>query len=86
MKQNTLGKECKQKVEELVEQLEEEAKREEEVKEARKRPVPPPPLPSTPGGKPPPPEDHKEELPKQLPVEREEIEKDNLRYVKSNVS
>ena len=37
------GKQCKEKVTNIVCQLEEDAKREEEAKEARKRPVAPPP-------------------------------------------
>lgn len=69
-----IGKECKQKVSEIVEQLEEEAKREEEAKEARKRPAPPPPPP--PPVKAPPTEDPKEEPPKPLHRDREDSEKE----------
>lgn len=44
---SAIGEECKKRVAEVVQSLEEEAKREEEAKEAKKRPPPP--------AKPPPP-------------------------------
>ncbi|XP_064082523.1 histone-lysine N-methyltransferase SETD1-like isoform X2 [Macrobrachium nipponense] len=57
------GKECKKRVAEVGEMLEEEAKREEEAKEARKRPPPP--------AKPPPPPPPEEETQPQPSRERD---------------
>ena len=58
-----IGKECKKRVTEVGDMLEEEAKREEEAKEARKRPPPP--------AKPPPPPPPEEETQSQPSRERD---------------
>ncbi|XP_068207015.1 histone-lysine N-methyltransferase SETD1 [Palaemon carinicauda] len=73
------GKECKKRVAEVGEMLEEEAKREEEAKEARKRPPPP--------AKPPPPPPPEEDNQAQPPRERDrrttekiDFERNSSRY------
>ena len=66
----TPGQECKKRVAEVGEQLEEEAKREEEAKEAKKRPPPPAKPPP-----PPPPPSSDEESQSSRERERRNVEK-----------